>query len=200
MEGGKHKLLLPWADGRTVLDKCLSAWQGSCIECAFIVLRIQDQQLAQIVENYTKIQCCLVPETPIDMRASIELGLRNLAESLSAQANPISEQDRWMVAPADLPTLTHDVINSVCEAASLSTEPIVPFYGPSRGHPVSLRASDIKGLRQLPKGVGLNGLLADGHFQRLDLDANWRPRDIDTLEEYQERLSDAQNRAQKGQA
>lgn len=192
-----HKLLLPWHDGRTVLDQCLSAWQHSRIERFVVVLRSEDRQLFPICEHYSKATICEVDHSPPDMRASIELGLRCLGDLNQNAQVTLSDRDRWLVAPADLPTLRPEIINAICEEAGKSLRPIVPFYGKHRGHPVSLRWPDIEKLRDLPSDRGLNSLLCEGNYDRLELPESWRPRDIDTYTEYQTRLEESRRRERR---
>jgi molybdenum cofactor cytidylyltransferase len=103
--------------------------------------------------------------------------------SIAAQFKP-NAADRWIVAPADLPTLGTKLINQLI-AASIDTESIVvPRFGDRRGHPVSFPWSLAEAVSQLGVNQGINHLLESHPVRWLELSAQEHPHDIDTPEDY----------------
>ena len=144
---------------------------------------MEDRDITDLCTQFPKTEVAAVKSVPQDMRASIDFGLPHLECSQT-----LCPEDRWLVAPADLPTLNADIINSVCTAAEPTKLPVVPFYGVKQGHPVSLGIEHIKSFRDIPVDHGLNSILQEGSYEKLDLPSSWRPRDMDTRQEYEARL------------
>ncbi len=176
--GKQHKLLLPWNDGQ-VIDAVLQAWTKSRIDAVAVVVRRGDTALQRACQRWPI--ALVTPEVdPSDMKMSIGYGLEHLASKFQP-----GDQDRWLVAPADLPLLSSELINQLVAAGATPEDIVVPRFGSRSGHPVSfpwlLRAK----VANIPVDSGLNWLLAHHPTQWIDLPADLRPADIDTPEEYQ---------------
>ncbi|HIE97814.1 MAG TPA: nucleotidyltransferase family protein [Planctomycetes bacterium] len=176
--GAEHKLLLPWRN-ETVIDHVLRAWTESVAQQVVAIVRSDDIPLQQACRRWPGIDLVIPEEDPPDMKMSIQLGLQRIA----AVYEP-DDVDRWMVAPADLPTLTSELIDQVIEASSESDSVIVPRFGDRRGHPVSFPWSQVPQVFKLGADQGVNSLPADDHVQWLDLPADERPDDMDTPADY----------------
>ena len=176
--GQQHKLLLPW-NGRTVMDHVLEAWSQSQADRIVMVVRSDDTELQSVGENWPRVEMVMPHHPPADMRSSVQLGLRQLRAVASPTAG-----DRWLVAPADLPTLGHELIDDVVTAGRHATGVIVPRFGERRGHPVSFPWSMVDRVFELPADRGINSLIEDDAVEWLDLPPDEHPDDIDTPEEY----------------
>ena len=181
--GEKQKLLLPWGDA-TVIEHVLRAWRDSRVDRIVMVSRRDDRDLHQVVRRYPSIELVLPAEDPSEMKQSVWIGLQHL------QAESPVERDRWLLAPADMPTLTHTLIDSIIERGRQSSAIIVPRFGQRRGHPVSFPWALAKQVRQLGANEGINGLLERFPCESIAIEPELYPADIDTEADYQRLLGD----------
>ena len=187
--GQEHKLLLPWGPAgtsHTVIDQVLAAWGGSRVDHICVVLRADDWELQ---EKCLKHAVDVITPTPApkQMKESIQYGLRHLMQNAA-----LDDDDVWLIAPADLPTLTSELIDSVCDSESPDTI-VVPRFGDSAeqlraGHPVAFPGSFAESVFGLRDCEGLNSLVERGPVSFVNHASSLRPRDIDTPEEYRELL------------
>lgn len=176
--GAQHKLLLSWSN-TTVIDQVLRAWTESMAERVVVIVRQDDVQLQEACRRWPTSDLVIPEDAPQDMKGSIQLGLQHIAAAYDPD-----ESDRWMVAPADLPTLTAELINRVIEASRDSESVIVPRFGDRRGHPVSFPWSLVPDVFNLGAEQGVNSLTAERPVQWLDLAGDEYPDDIDTPADY----------------
>jgi molybdenum cofactor cytidylyltransferase len=183
--GTPHKLLLPWHGG-TVIDHVLRAWTQSSVQRVIVVARSDDHQLHDACRRWPSVSLVIPQRDPDDMKRSVQLGIERIAAEHEPQA-----ADRWLVAPADLPTLTSELIDQLIAASRDSESIVAPQFGQHRGHPVSFPWSLTRRLFELGPDQGIDQIMADHGVECLDLPAGQRPEDIDTPADYQ-RLSDRQ--------
>lgn len=178
---GSPKLLLPWREG-TVIDEVLSAWTGSQVTRTIIIVRSDDHALQTACSRWP-VDVVRPDHAPADMIASIQAGLRHIAD----HHHP-SDLDRWMVAPADLPTLTTEAIDFVVESsdAHQPSRIVVPVYGEKRGHPVLLPWAISGKVLAAPPGRGLDYVISNESPRFISRPRELRPVDMDTLREYEE--------------
>jgi molybdenum cofactor cytidylyltransferase len=180
--GTAHKLLLPWNES-TVIDQLLNAWTASRATRIIVIVRHADVAMQNACRKWAGVDLVVPDDDPQDMRSSIQLGLEHIAEHLGPR-----EFDRWMVAPADLPTLQTQLIDQVINLSLEADGIVVPRFGDRRGHPVSFPWTFSPEVFKLGDHQGINSLLAHHPVRWLELSAGEYPADIDTPEDY-ERLS-----------
>jgi CTP:molybdopterin cytidylyltransferase MocA len=176
--GEQSKLLLPW-NGQTVMDQVLRAWTESRASRVIVVLRRRDVTLQKVCQRWMPIDVVTAEQDPEDMKRSIQLGLGFIAQRFEPAGS-----DRWMAAPADLPTLSSRLIDQVIEASRDSDQIVAPRFGKSNGHPVSFPWSLVPEVFQLGRDQGINRLVDRHSAQWLQLPASQHPRDIDTPDDY----------------
>ena len=184
---GSSKLLLPWRSAArpngVVIENVLQAWADSKVTDVVVVLRKgADARLVDVCENF-KVEIVFADDPP-DMKASIQAGLTNFVENHSP-----TTPENFFVAPADLPTLSPQLINILIDSASEQTEAkqssiVVPKFGNKTGHPVLFPWSYAKTIFKLPRDAGVNQLLNSNQTIEIELDERLRITDIDTPEEY----------------
>ncbi len=103
---GVSKLTLPWKNS-TVIEHVLQAWIASDVDQIVVVVGPANEALARLCRN-SKAHVVIAPQQPPDMKASVSLGLRFVEDQFVPQAD-----DAWLLAPADMPLLTADLINQV---------------------------------------------------------------------------------------
>ena len=195
---GADKLLLPWNDA-TVIDHVIGAWTQSLATRVIVIVRKEHTTLQKLCRQTAGVDLVMPEQDTEDMKQSIQLGLKFIASHCQPR-----DDDRWLVAPADLPTITSLLINRVIEAsqqeanqaeASQATDSIiVPRFDGRSGHPTSFPWSIAHEAFKLENRQGINALVESHPVDFLELPADQRPRDIDTPEEYS-RLANEQEGA-----
>lgn len=183
--GGPHKLLLPW-QGRPVIAAVLDAWAASRVDRIWIVVREDDSELIAACRHHSRVEMLVPDADPPDMKASVQFALRRIETEIGT-----TERDRWLLAPADLPTLTSQLIDRVLQVGRRSNAIVAPRFGGRPGHPVSFPWRFFTEVFSLPSDRGINRLLRDHEPDWIDLPLDQRPADIDTPEDYR-RLADGQ--------
>ena len=177
---GRPKLLLPWGD-RLVIDAVLDAWCCSRVEKALVVCRSSDHELHKACQRWP-VDLLKVDQPPRDMKASVQLGIQRIRADYSPCPN-----DGFMVAPADLPTLSPRIIDRMVDqfAGTETSEILVAAYGDKESHPVLIPWSMTPNVFELAESEGLNALISRHRHQRVAFDHSERPADIDTPERYE---------------
>lgn len=173
---GTDKLLLPWQDS-TILETVITAWQRSQVDHIFVVVP-QDRDDLQRVLQSLPVQVIAADPRPSDMKGSIQLGLQEITSRFAP-----THHDVWLVAPADIPTLSTQTIDLVLQEAERNPGHIVvPRHSEKRGHPVLLPWQFAAKTHALPNDHGLNALLSTSTV--LPVDVEQIGCDIDTPEDY----------------
>jgi molybdenum cofactor cytidylyltransferase len=143
-----------------------------------VVVRQDDVELSKMCAAWP-VTVVQPDQDPPDMKASIQIGLRHVSTALQP-----SPHDLWMVAPADMPELTSQLIDRV--ASEISTQPrvVVPRFAGRAGHPVLLPWQLAQDVFRLQPDAGLDQLLARTSKTFLDLPADQYISDVDTPDEY----------------
>ena len=181
---GADKLLLPWKQ-RTVIDVVLSVWRASQVDRIVVVVSPSDDQLARLVRT-TGVDVVVPSAPPADMKSSVAIGLEHARRLFHPQPS-----DRWLLAPADMPTLQTASIDSVLffsrgvDAATI----VAPSFGGRRGHPISLPWALADEVHQLSADEGINRLVARHRVVELPLEDPGIREDLDTPADYQRLLS-----------
>ncbi|MEQ1826507.1 MAG: nucleotidyltransferase family protein [Pirellula sp.] len=174
---GAPKLLLPWK-GTSIIGHTLQAWTRSQVTKTIVILRADDELLAAACKNWP-VDIVRPSTNPVDMKQSIQFALLH-AESAYDAAPP----DRWLVAPADMPHLSGQVINSLV-SSGLDLESIVlPRFGDRIGHPVSFPWRFRKHLFELKEDEGVNRIIETESVFHVDLTSDVLFDDLDTPEDY----------------
>ncbi len=190
---GQPKLLLPWPmpnkcdvepSVATLIDHVLQVWTSSRVDEIVVIVRSDDQALLKACLRW-KVSIVQPEMAPSDMKESVQHGLRYLQK-----INP-GNQDCCFVAPADIPTLSANVIDRLIDTDSGGSTIVVPSYGGRSGHPVRLPwllADEILALRE---NEGVDRVVARHPKIVLEFPAEVLEDDIDTPEEYQSALKSA---------
>ncbi len=175
---GAPKLLLPWGS-RTLIEQVLAAWQSAGVERCVVVVHRDDHALAELAANAGAE--VVVPDVPpLDMKASVQAALWHIEQRFSPSAD-----DAWLLAPADMPALSPDVILLLLEAADQNSSSIVaPTYQGRRGHPVLFRWRLADEAQRLGLGEGVNQILQRHAVVEIPVPSAGILEDIDTPADY----------------
>jgi molybdenum cofactor cytidylyltransferase len=181
---GRPKLLLPLR-GRPLVRHTIDAWRQGGIESIIAVARGDDQPLAAVLRE---AGCDVVTpaEPPPDMKVSIQHALRHIQERHTPSAS-----DAFLVAPADMPRLSPEIIRAL--TARHEADPgaiLVPTLGGRRGHPVLFPWPLAAEVFQLAEDEGLNVLtirhsVAEIACDRVVPAGSDAFADVNTLDQYQ---------------
>jgi len=181
---GAAKLLLP-VDGGAMIEKTLAAWKASGVDRIVVVVRPDDVELAD-VSCACGVEVVVPPTAPPEMKDSVQHGLRHIEENFAPAAD-----DAWLLAPADMPSLSAQVIGKLTAEFQAGQKTIlVPTLGGKRGHPVLFPWSLAKDVFTLRADEGLNVLRQRHECREIPCDAI-EPAgerafgDIDTPEDYE---------------
>lgn len=153
---GTHKLLLSLG-GATVIQRVIHGLATPWITRTVIVARGGDEALAEHLagEDVELVQ----PEVdPPDMKASVQAGLSWIETHYAP-----TEEDSWLLIPADHPVLKRTLIERLCEVWSQSDARIlIPAFQGKKGHPAFFRWSVAQEVFQLGAAQGINALWKEG--------------------------------------
>ncbi|MEO2023728.1 MAG: nucleotidyltransferase family protein [Pirellulaceae bacterium] len=177
---GRPKLLMPWGSG-CVIDQVLQAWCQSQVSETLVTVRADDEPLLQQCAQHA-VEVVVMDPPPADMKASVQGALDHIQRSYQPQ-----DSDVWMLAPADMPRLSSELINHVLAAHQPSQPAIIaPRVGELKGHPVLFPWEWAATVNQLDSDQGIRELWAR-HPGRTIAWGDERPlEDIDTPADYQQ--------------
>lgn len=151
---GRPKLTLSLG-GRTVLEHVVRALRGGGVEHVLVVVGAQVPELVLHAETAGAVVCRLSEDT-LDMKATVQQGLRWLDRHFHPQAG-----DAWLLVPADHPTLEAAVIQTLLQAQGepSSTSILIPTFAGQRGHPALIGWNHVPEILALSADQGINAYL-----------------------------------------
>jgi molybdenum cofactor cytidylyltransferase len=160
---GRPKLALPLGD-RTVIERVVAALRAGGVGKVLVVVGPHVPELVPLASAAGADVLALPDATP-DMRTTVERGLAWIED----RHRP-SPDDCWLLAPADHPAFTSDVVCQLLGAArEVSHSVVVPVYQGRRGHPALLCWRHAAGIRALPRDEGINAYLRRHTNETLEL-------------------------------
>lgn len=178
---GQPKLLLPWGNA-TVIEAVLAAWRSSRVSAVVSVLHSADERLAARCRA-AGVEVVTPDPPPAEMRDSVQAGLEWVART----RQPLAD-DVWMLAPADMPTLTAEAIDAVLNADAERDRIVIPTHGGRRGHPVRFPWALADEVTRLAPDEGLNQLARRHPVQEVSVETPAVLNDLDTRADYERLL------------
>ncbi len=179
---GRPKLALPFGE-RTVLEQVLGAIRAAGVKDVLVVIGPGTSFLQALAAKAGADVLSLPAETP-DMCATVQAGLTWLEKK-----HQPSDDDAWLLLPADHPTLAPEVIEALIQAAATDGRKsiFVPNHQGKRGHPTLFRWPHANALQGFPAGQGLNSYVRAHDEETLEIP--WSSaevlHDLDTPEDYE---------------
>lgn len=150
---GQPKLLID-IHGRTVIARLLTALRAAGVDQIVVVGRRHDQALWDAVDANSVLSVRPAVDPP-DMRASVEQALHAIRQQFAP-----SDDDCWLLIPADHPVLDPQVIQEVINEWQKSpTRIVIPTHYGERGHPTAIPWRVAADVFAMPADRGLNWLI-----------------------------------------
>jgi molybdenum cofactor cytidylyltransferase len=182
---GRAKLLLPCA-GTTVLERVIQAVRAAGVAEIVVVTAPDADELSQVAHATQAHVVRLAQDTP-DMRATCEFGLAWIKSNLHPE-----NTDRWLLLPADHPTIRPGAVSALLGAAQACAEKsiFVPTFHGRRGHPTMFGWEHVAGIREFEKDLGLNAYIRqhEGDTKEVEWLSDEILYDLDTPEDYERML------------
>lgn len=178
---GRPKLLLPFEDER-LIDRVLRAWTDSRVSQVVVIVRTHDTELRSACEKWAGngIVIVVAPKTdPVDMTQSLQIGLRHLEDRFQPRSD-----DACFFAPADLPGISTQVIDRLCDNKLDSSRIVVPQFGDRAGHPVLFPWDLTKQIFETGLAEGVKSIVDRSEKHPVLFAESERPTDVNTPEEY----------------
>jgi molybdenum cofactor cytidylyltransferase len=178
---GRPKLTLP-IDGVPLIARVVTALRQGGADTVVVVVPPAEQLGADAVAEAALTAGAVVvvaEQPPPDMRASVELGLAQLALGPAPST--------LLLVPGDSPGVSSELVNRVIVRAITAPDAIVrPESTGHRGHPVALPWSLATEIPRLPPDAGVNTLIRANADRIIPVEVA-EPRafvDLDTPEDY----------------
>lgn len=181
---GRPKLSLPLGDGM-VLGHLVAALRAGGADRVAVVIGPHVPELASLAAA-AGADVVQLAEPTADMRATVEHGLRWVTENIDPQP------EGWLLAPADHPAVTADVVRRLCECylADPARPAVVPVHAGKRGHPTLIPWRLADEVSRIPAGQGINALLRTAQTVEVPVSGAGVLYDLDTPDDY-ERIREA---------
>jgi molybdenum cofactor cytidylyltransferase len=175
---GVPKLLLPWKE-RTVIEQVLAVWQASAVDRVFVVLRQEQHTLIRLCRR-SGVNVVVPEQPPAEMKHSVQAALVQIQH-----LDQPKEYDVVLLAPADMPYLTTDVIDRLLTRYD-HQQPcmLLPVFGRRQGHPLLIPWSLSHEVLMLGPDQGVNSLLDRHPVRTLEVDDSACLQDLDHPVDY----------------
>ncbi len=179
---GEHKMLLPWADGKTIIESIVEQLIRSRLDHIVVVTGHRADDIRRVLKPLDVPMVHNRQYRTGEMLSSLKVGLRALPASVSSA----------MIVLGDQPRLEAGVLHKLMKAYAESTHTIAaPSYNQRRGHPILIHRTHWPEILDLPLEGSLRDFLNahQSNILYVDVDTDSVLRDVDTPFEYnQERL------------
>ena len=172
---GRHKSLLPWAGGKTIIEHIIDQLLLSRVQHITVVTGHQANEVGALAEK-RGVNVVFNPEYQTgEMLSSIKLGL---------QAQP-SHVAASLVVLGDQPRIQPKIVGQVMMAyAEGKGDLIIPSYQMRRGHPILIDRRYWGELLALPPEASLRDLLRVHSVSYVSVENDSVLHDVDTPDDY----------------
>lgn len=177
---GRPKLVLPLADGRSVIETVITALQeGGAGPILLIVPPTDEPGAAELVQLGKRSGAIIVTcqKSTADMKETVLLGVGHLEPGVPG----------ILLTPGDSPGTTADLVDRVRRAFEEDLESVtIPTFQAKRGHPIALPWSVCERIAKLPPDQGINALIRDPatRVREIQVDQPGITDDLDTPDDY----------------
>lgn len=176
---GQTKTLLPWADGRTIIEHIVDQLVKARIDHIVVVTGHQARELKSVLKPLDVDIVHNKGYKTGEMLSSLKVGLEALPSRMSAAMMVLGDQPRLQ------PKVIYQLLTAYAEGKS---DLIVPSYQMRRGHPVLIGRRYWPEILSLPQTGALRDVM-NAHNNRIayvDVDTDSVLRDVDTPQDYEQ--------------
>ncbi len=181
---GRPKLLLPWGQS-TVIETVIAAWRAGGVQRVIAVVRADDPELASRCRaaGANVVQ----PERPPpEMKDSVRLALHAARDAYAP-----SDDDAWLLAPADMPRLSSQLVaRLLAEHDPAHPHILIPVVKGRRGHPILVPWRWARLVDDLAADEGINALVGRQPVRQIPTEDPSIREDLDTPEDYRRALGE----------
>ncbi|UUO08171.1 nucleotidyltransferase family protein [Blastopirellula sp. J2-11] len=169
---GSDKLLLSF-DGKPIIDRVIEAWRRGGVDQVVVIVRADHAALRAHLQT-SDVELAIM-ETPLpEMVDSVRAGLQHISQKFTP-----SSEDVWMLAPADLPTLDAQAIETLLDAYDPLQRPILAAtYNDCRSHPVLFPWRIAEQVAKLSAAETIRDLFAKNEWRAIGMPSA-KPHDVD---------------------
>lgn len=179
---GQSKVMLPWTEGRTIIEHIIDQLAKSRLDHIVVVTGHQAREVKALLKPLDVEVVHNKAYKTGEMLSSLKVGLSAMPASISAALVALGDQPRIQ------PRVVYQVLNAYAEGKS---DLIVPSYQMQRGHPILIGRRYWPEIHHIPQEGSLRDVM-HAHAQRIayvEVDTDSVLRDVDTPQDYeQERL------------
>jgi molybdenum cofactor cytidylyltransferase len=176
---GESKVLLPWTDGKTIIEQIVETLLQSRVDHVVVVTGYMARE---VKERLSPLGVTIAHNRSYksgEMISSLKVGLAALPDHVAAAMVVLGDQPRLQ------PKVLYQVLSAHAESAG---ELIIPSFERRRGHPILIGRRYWPEIAALPKDGTLRDVIethAD-HIRYVPVDTDSILRDVDTPADYDE--------------
>jgi molybdenum cofactor cytidylyltransferase len=174
---GEPKMLLPWVDGKTIIEHIVEQLLRSRIDHVVVVTGHKNQEVRALVEPMGAHAVFNRSYKSGEMLSSLKAGLRAMPPHVAASLMVLGDQ----------PRIQPKVVFQVLAAhATGATDLIVPSFEMRRGHPILIGRRYWPEILNLPRNGSPRDIISahSEHISYVDVDTDSVLRDVDTPDDY----------------
>ena len=174
-----NKLLLPWQDGRAIVDHVVSKYVRAGIAPILVVTGRDAEQVKAALEHLPVI-CCYNPYYKTgEILSSVKIGLAAMPAEVAAS----------FIQPGDMPCIPPPIISQL-KAQHQSGKNIAPRHAGQRGHPILLDRAFWRAMLDLSADAMPRDVIQAHrqHLRLIDTDDDGVVLDVDTRAAYERTL------------
>jgi molybdenum cofactor cytidylyltransferase len=174
---GEMKVLLPWSDGRTILEHILHQLALARVEPVVVVTGNHADEVRAAAERSGALTVHNPEYETAEMLSSLQVGLRALPAHVSAA----------LIVLGDQPRIQPRVVDQVMMAYAEGQGDIVaPSYQMRRGHPILIDRRYWQEIYDLPKSGAPRDVINRHPVTHITVETDSVLRDVDTPDDYRE--------------
>ncbi len=184
---GAVKMILPLADGHTVLEHATEALLQAGIEHIVVVLGGHEQAIRSHYRYADRVQLTVNPDYEQGMFTSIRAGLKAALE--------LGDFEAFLLHPGDVPAFPPDTVDRLREAyAPGQADIVLPDYGGRGGHPALYSMTYAHWIMFEDYPEGMRSLLQEEQerVKRVRVEDKGVLIDLDTQEDYRKMMQEQQ--------
>ncbi len=174
---GDMKVLLPWSEGRTILEHILHQLALARVDPVVVVTGNRADDVGALAERSGALIAHNPEYETAEMLSSLQVGLRALPTHVSAALIVLGDQPRIQ------PRVVDQVVMAYAEGQG---DIVAPSYQMRRGHPILIDRRYWQEIYDLPKSGAPRDVINRHPVTHITVETDSVLRDVDTPDDYRE--------------